>query len=614
MIGLKQHLWIPTVTAWTIISLSAAPAPAATQDYSTSTEIAYKIESHDDYYRLKSEFHLQYEYRSDLSTYESTHVIYEPCYGKIKGLKAKFNGHKIGKSHITKFKLSGGDVFFPDDAYYGIDIDSPIRPEDVFTCEYRMEYSQVEYMPAIVIPNGGYIKEYRVTFEHPEEISVSFEFFMPHGDIPYEISHEDGEHTTLTFTDLPEIAAKKFFAYNDLQAAVLVTLTADGRRITPTTPESFVAWYGSMTPLTPVLDSTHENVLSAELQSASTDRERLAVIDDYVRGAVRYIADAYEGHSIIPHDPSLVWDRKYGDCKDRAALVSAIARQHGIPVYMALVGVEPAPEFAGVHTILFDHVICYYRDGDEDFFFDPTERYRSMGGLREEIIRGRALVLDPEHPRFVTITAPFDQPSIEVHITGRCDSLDQASASVTFRYDYLGMVRQMLEKYTGARLDNMLSGLMSLMLYKIGMENYRSASEDDESLTVAADADLSKFIITSSDRWYIPQMSFMLAGSDLFSRQDDTLPIYPRDRTWLRLLIDLESAGMTAAPDSVVSGNDSIASYRATIGTNGDHISLAYEYIRPTKNLAGAVRREFLALMQWYKSRKNEMFILSREK
>ncbi len=613
MIGSRQRLRVLTIIAAIWALPAAVSIRAATQDYTTSTAITYKIDRDHDSFRLRSETSFRYEYRSELSTYKHGHGVYEPFYARVKGLKAKFNDHKIHKSDITLYKVSDDDLFFPDDAHYSINIGSAIRPGDVYTVRYRMEYDGIEYLPVIYVPNGGYVEEYRVSFEHPEDVLVSFEFFFPDGDIPYTISHPDAKHTELLFSDLPEIGAKPYFAYNDYQAAVMVTLWHDNRRITPTDTDGFLAWYGSMTPLAPTLDSAHQDILAAELQSASNDRERLTVIYDYVRRNIRYLSEGHGGHAFVPHDPSLVLDHKYGDCKDRAYLVSAIARQYGIPVYMALVAVEPSPLFTGIHTSFFDHVICCKRDGDTDFFFDPTERFRNIGGLREEIIGSRAFILDPDNPGYETVTAPFDRPAIDIRIHGNYDSLPRMDATITFRYNYLFSVRLSQRDYTETKLDNTLSENISSLLYKIGLENFQQVNDSGESLTMSADADLSRFIVASTDHRYIPQTAFILASNDMFKREQDTLPIYASSRSWLRLTIDLEAPGVTASADSAVYRDSAVAAYRAIAETGNDHIGLVYEYCRPTKDLAGSNRQKFMDVMQWYKSQKNEMFIISRE-
>lgn len=605
----RRPIIFPLVVSLMII----AGTPATAQDFSASFLIKYKIDQSRKNYTLKSEESLRYKYLSERSTSQRDHLIYEPYYAKIKDLKARLNGDKIKKSQIGYFKDAGSDRFFPDDAHYAVLITSAIRPGDVFTCNYRQEFDSIEYFPIIHVPNGGYIEEYRITIEHPKEISVSFEYFFPHGEVPYVVSRDNEKHTTLTFSDLSEIEKKPFFDYNEYQAAILVTLLENGQPITPTSPEEFVRWYGSLTSLSPTMDSTHHNFLAEDLQSASSDRDRLSIINDYVRESVRHIEEHIGGHAIVPHDPSLVCDRNYGDCKDRAALVSAIAREYGIPVYMVLVSVFPPPDFTGVHMNQFDHVICYHHDGETGIFFDPSDRFRKMGDLWETLIGKRALILDSENPRFEIIDIPFEKPAIEIFIAGRRDSLAHASAEVTVRYDFLGIIRQAVEELTGAKLENFLSDMISSRAYKIGMENYEVIAEDDQSLTLSAEADLSQFIIASADRRYVPKTSFTLVGNDMLSRRDDSLPIHSEGRMWLRLVIDLEAEDIIAEADSIISDYGKTAGYRAAMVPEKGRIRFEYEYIRPVKNLAGRNRQEFLDMITWYKSQKNEMFLMRRE-
>jgi transglutaminase-like putative cysteine protease/Tfp pilus assembly protein PilF len=100
---------------------------------------------------------------------------------------------------------------------------------------------------------------------------------------------------------------------------------------------------------------------------------------------VRYTGVEFGEASIVPQYPSDTLKRKYGDCKDKAALLVTLLRAVDIPANLALLSTGPGqdinPELPGMG--MFDHAIVFVpASGSEpELWIDATAQYSRVGDL-----------------------------------------------------------------------------------------------------------------------------------------------------------------------------------------------------------------------------------------
>ncbi|PYV12916.1 MAG: transglutaminase, partial [Acidobacteria bacterium] len=111
---------------------------------------------------------------------------------------------------------------------------------------------------------------------------------------------------------------------------------------------------------------------------------------------VRYTGVEFGQASLVPRTPAETLKRKYGDCKDKAALLIATLRAAGIPAYMALLNTAPGedtePTLPGMG---FNHAIVY-APGEPDLWIDATDEYARVGTLPPADQGRLALVARPQ--------------------------------------------------------------------------------------------------------------------------------------------------------------------------------------------------------------------------
>jgi transglutaminase-like putative cysteine protease len=102
--------------------------------------------------------------------------------------------------------------------------------------------------------------------------------------------------------------------------------------------------------------------------------ERLLAAARFVQDEVRYTGIELGPGSYQPADPSTVFLRRYGDCKDKSALLVAMLRAMGIDAAAALVNLDRGREVRNWQPspLAFDHCIARATVGGRTYWIDST--------------------------------------------------------------------------------------------------------------------------------------------------------------------------------------------------------------------------------------------------
>jgi len=595
-----------------LVLLPCALAAAPAHDYERVEHHTYHIEPQGTGFSLRSSSDIRHTFLSERSTATTTFALVERYYDRISDLDGGLGGWRFTLGDLTSHVNPAGDAFLSDATVRPITLSKRAKVGDVlhYTCE--REYAGLEYLPIITVPSINYLHEYTITFQHPSDVKVSFEFFFPHGAVPYTLENTDPEETTLRFTDLEQRSEIPGYGFNGSHASVLVVLTRNGTTVSCTTPAAVAGWYFSQCAHRPVLGPRFDTLLSTQLNRAATPAAKLRVIGDYVRSTVRYIADEADINAFIPRHPDTVLARGYGDCKDRAYLVATLAARYNIPVSMALVSTAQEPPFASTHFQLYNHMICAWRQGERWVFTDPTAKYCEFGNLPASDTETRALVLDPSNPTLVMIPPTGADTSIKIDLRATLGALKQGSARIVLRNGYKQQAEAALERLTGIERENFLSNMITAEFQKLSFDNITVDSVTNDAVFCSAVADLSLFVIASPTRHYIPQLPFALPPNSLLDRANDTFQLALGEPTSVALRIELDAGGGTIQPLEASFGSD-VGAFSASARQSGSIVQCNYRLRAPRRFLADAEKQTFLSFCQKLFAAKREMFIIARQ-
>lgn len=205
----------------------------------------------------------------------------------------------------------------------------------------------------------------------------------------------------------------------------------------------------------------------------------------WVQDHIKYIAieDGLGGY--IPRPPNAVLHKRYGDCKDKAALLQAMLKQAGIASSLCWIGSRDIPyTFAELPLMAsMNHMILAWKNGTKWEFLDATAQQLPMG-FPSTAIQGKQALIAIDEQRYEVDEVPFVdykknylKDSLFVEITP--ESKVKAKGSIT----YGGFVRVRLNNALNAKnekeQEDFIQGLIKGSNHQFKVTNYVLENLDD---------------------------------------------------------------------------------------------------------------------------------------
>jgi Domain of Unknown Function with PDB structure (DUF3857)/Transglutaminase-like superfamily len=164
------------------------------------------------------------------------------------------------------------------------------------------------------------------------------------------------------------------------------------------------SWYNGLTrgrrDATPAIKEQVDSLTS----SAPTALGKMRRLADFLQRQVRYVAISLGIGGIQPHPAAEVFTHRFGDCKDKATLLSSMLKEIGIDSYYVIIHTERGGVTSATppHIGAFNHAILAIRlpqDVNDPslravydhpklgrlLIFDPTDEWTPFGSLRGEL-------------------------------------------------------------------------------------------------------------------------------------------------------------------------------------------------------------------------------------
>ena len=164
--------------------------------------------------------------------------------------------------------------------------------------------------------------------------------------------------------------------------------------------------------------------------SAPTLLAKMQAIAAFVQGDIRYVAIELGIGGWQPHAAPEVFAHRYGDCKDKATLMSTMLKEIGVDSYYVVINTTRGGVTAQTPPMmyLFNHVILAIRLPEDMndpslqsvyddsklgrlLIFDPTDQYTPFGDLRGELQKNFGLLVTPDGGELVSLPQMAPQSS-----------------------------------------------------------------------------------------------------------------------------------------------------------------------------------------------------------
>jgi hypothetical protein len=155
-------------------------------------------------------------------------------------------------------------------------------------------------------------------------------------------------------------------------------------------------WYARLIAPQLELSSKLADVLRELIQNQHTSSAKIAAIHQFVLRNTRYVGLEFGVHGYKPYPVSQIYERRFGDCKDKSSLLLALLRAAGIPAEIALVRTRRLGDIdeQATSVSIFNHAIVYLPE--QNLWLDGTAEYAGSRELPLEDQGAMALTVDSD--------------------------------------------------------------------------------------------------------------------------------------------------------------------------------------------------------------------------
>ncbi|MCC6670111.1 MAG: DUF3857 domain-containing protein [Planctomycetes bacterium] len=206
--------------------------------------------------------------------------------------------------------------------------------------------------------------------------------------------------------------------------------------------DAFAAWWWSL--IRKQMDASPAiRAKVAELTAGATSElARIEALYRFVTTEIRYTAWEFGVHGYKPYSTSVIYERRHGDCKDKALLLNVMLELAGVRAWPVLIRAEPLRSADDLTLPLvhhFNHCISYVpAQGDRQaLFLDGTAIYHPLDTL-PEMDQG-ATVLVVEDGRGVVRPIPWSEADANLDTETVVVNLDErGNATIGWRREPRG--------------------------------------------------------------------------------------------------------------------------------------------------------------------------------
>lgn len=178
--------------------------------------------------------------------------------------------------------------------------------------------------------------------------------------------------------------------------------------------QSLFDWYNVMVKNINLKDKTALKIKAEELvKGKSNVMDKAEAIYYWVQKNLTYVAFEYEMGGFIPRDASDVFEKKYGDCKDMANLLTEMLSAAKINSSLTWIGTRSKPySYSDISSPSVDnHMIASFTENSKRYFLDATDRYCPFG-YPTIMIQGKEALIRNDTVHYVVEKVPITDANL----------------------------------------------------------------------------------------------------------------------------------------------------------------------------------------------------------
>lgn len=485
---------------------------------------------------VNTEVYSEMLHLSDKSNIYAEKSIYESKFVEVSDIEAKTLSptkkdkyESIKVSHFKTQNDMGGSVFY-DDSKRTSFVFPNIKEGAKTVLQYKETIREPRFLNSYFFAEyvGVVQSEFKVTFS--SKVKIRYEIFGDKAAIDFTESKK-GNKTTYTWT------AKNLKGFDQEGSSPNIRYYAPHIMIYVDEAEIKGQKKQYLTNLNTLYDFFHDfvknvnqkddeqvkKVVDSLTKGVNSDLEKTKRIFYWVQDHVKYIAfeDGYGG--FIPREASAVFQKRYGDCKDMASILTYMLKYANVPAYLTWIGSRHIPYTFDKNTApsSANHMIATAKINGEYIYLDATGSYTRFG-FPTDMIQGKQCIMAISDKEFDKQTVPIIDKdknkrydSIAISIKG--NTVVGKGKVVLDGYSKLELVHPLISK-TGDKEKEILTGYLEKGNNKFFLQNYevKDMSDRDKPLIFNYEFKVEDYVKTIGGEIYLNlNLDKLLHNSDI---------------------------------------------------------------------------------------------------
>ena len=358
---------------------------------------------------------------------------------KLKNIEAKTlvpkgNGYKtIINDNVVVKSDNSASSFYDDQKKHTVNF-SNIEKGAIRQLSYETIYEEARFFGQELLCDYVPIEKIDIEIKCPNEIALEVKFFNADDLKDKLIIKEMGKYKIYKL-NLQNIEPYKQFNGSPGYKCYLPHVTFYIKSYNNTKEQidylsnvkSLFNWYsGLINHLPPITNETLKHLTDSITKNEITEKDKAKSIFYWVQKNIKYIAFEDGLGGFVPRDASVVFQKKYGDCKDMAFLIYNMLRYENIEGYLVWIGSRDLPyTYSELPTPLSDnHMIACYKEKNGNYvFLDATDKQVKYGSPTS-FIQGKQALIGTTEKFIDTVFVPIISASKNIMIDSTFVTID----------------------------------------------------------------------------------------------------------------------------------------------------------------------------------------------
>lgn len=276
--------------------------------------------------------------------------------------------------------------------------------------------------------------------------------------------------------------------------------------------QDLVNWYAENVDhvLSEDLNDELKNIAVSVTEGIEDEKEKVKAIYYWVQDNIKYIAFEAGMSGLVPRKASEVCKKRFGDCKDMAVIIYKLLEALNINAKICWVGTTDIPfkysEFPS--TMVDNHMIAVYYDGDKPIFLDATASNQPMN-LPSIGIKGKEALVYKHVDDYKIELVPVPKPEETQIVDNVTISIDGRKIIGTSNSTLTGYYKWIVQNDL-LRLNDKTNTEKTALFYDYGNNSFKVTraeigdfNDREKPLVLDFDFEVENYALSVDDEVYV---------------------------------------------------------------------------------------------------------------